>query len=137
VTEAFADVNLFVRLATQDDLKQARAAARVLQSARDGNLLLHITPLVIAEIVWVLSSSYSATKEEIRDFVLTIVGSPGVALEDVEIVLDAITMFVDENVDFSDAYYIAWMRTSGIKEIYTYDKRHFSRFPDIKVKVPH
>jgi len=136
VTEAFADTNLFVRLVDRGDVEQAKAAERVFQEAENGDLLLHVTPLVIAEIVWVLTSTFKMTREDIRDFLLSIVVAPGIELEDSDLVLDALTMYSDLNIDYADAYYIAWMRANGVHTVYTFDKKHFTRAGGLKVMTP-
>lgn len=136
MTEAFADTNLFIRWAVSDDSVQADAVGRVFEKVASGDLRLHVTPLVIAEIAWVLDTSYRFPKNRIRDFILTIVSTPGVETEDAGIVLEAALLFSDQNIDFVDAYHLCWMPTAGLDTALTFDQKHFSRVPRVTVVVP-
>jgi predicted nucleic-acid-binding protein len=136
VREALADTNLFIRWIVRDDEKQTAAVDRVLSKVASGALQLHITAVTVAEIAWVLESFYVAPKKKIRDFILAILDTPGILLEEPELSREALILFAEKNIDFADAYYIAWTKASGLNEIYTFDKRHFSRTDGINVIVP-
>jgi predicted nucleic acid-binding protein len=44
--------------------------------------------------------------------------------------------YVDLNVDFIDAYNVAWMLSQGITDVHTFDRKHFKRFDAITVHIP-
>jgi len=44
--------------------------------------------------------------------------------------------FVDTNIDFIDAYIVSYMRLKNIDVLYSYNKKHLSKFSDIKRIVP-
>jgi predicted nucleic acid-binding protein len=46
------------------------------------------------------------------------------------------TNYAEKNVDFIDAYNVAWMVRQQIGIAYTFDRKHFSRFANITVQVP-
>lgn len=133
---AFVDTNVFLRFLTDDVAAQADAVAELLRRAADGELQLVTNDVTIAEIVWTLESHYELEREPIRDSVLAILNTPGLEVIDAEVVLEAITWYVDEGVDFIDAYNAAWLLRQGIESAYTFDRKHFSRLEPVLVRVP-
>ncbi|MBW2040291.1 MAG: PIN domain-containing protein [Deltaproteobacteria bacterium] len=132
----FADTNLFLRYLTNDVPEQADAVERLLRRAAAGELVLVTNELVIAEIVWTLETFYQLSREQIRDKVLAIFNTPGVELVDGNLVLQAIIWYAEKNVDFIDAYNATWLLSQGLKGVYTFDHKHFSRLEGITAKVP-
>jgi predicted nucleic-acid-binding protein len=132
----FADTNLFLRYLTNDIPEQANAFEKLLRTALEGDCELVTSTLVMAEIVWTLESHYKISKREIRSKVLAILNTPGLVVEESEVILQAILWYVDKNVDFIDAFNAAWMLEHGIAVVSTYDRKHFTRFVGIEVRVP-
>ena len=132
----FADTNLFLRYLTNDDLEQANAVGRVLDKAKNGELILFIHPMIIAEIIWALNKVYHLDSHAIRRRILAIINTTGIRVESEHLVTQALDLSVNKNIDFIDAYSIFWMKAQGIATAYTFDRRHFSRISDIIVKVP-
>lgn len=50
-------------------------------------------------------------------------------------ILQAVTWYVEQNVDFIDAYNTAWLLDQQISTVYTFDRKHFSRLT-ANVRVP-
>jgi len=132
----FADTNLFLRHLTNDVPDQADAVEALLRKAAAGELMLVSNSMVVAEIVWTLESFYHLPRTEIRDKVVAILNSPGLEIADGDLLLQATADYVDQNVDFIDAYNRAWAIQQGVKKVYTFDQRHFSRLAGITVVVP-
>ena len=133
---AFADTNLFLRYFTGDVPAQADAVETLLEAAEQGKIELVTTVMVVAEVVWTLESYYGLSKEDIRDKVLAILNTPGLEVEDEELLLQGAVWYAEHNVDFIDAYNAAWMGEQGLEVIYTFDRRHFRRFGHLEVRVP-
>jgi len=132
----FADTNLFLRYLTNDVPEQADAVERLLRQAATGEIILVTNGLVIAEIVWTLESFYHLPRQDIKEKVLAILNTPGLQVVDGGLVLQAIIWYAEKNVDFIDAYNAAWMQAQGIKTIYTFNRKHFTRLEGIAVKPP-
>ena len=132
----FADTNLFLRYLTNDIPAQADAVEELLRRASDGEIVLVINSLVIAEIVWTLESYYGLARGSIKDKVLAILNTPGIEAAEGDLLLQAIFWYEDKNVDFIDAFDAAWMLTQGLATIYTFDRKHFSRIKGIRAEVP-
>ena len=132
----FADTNLFLRYLTNDVPAQADAVEKLLRRASDGEVILTINSLVIAEIVWTLESYYGLSRNDIKDKVLAILNTPGLEAKEGVLLLEAIFWYADKNIDFVDAYNAAWMFAVGLVTTYTFDRKHFSRIEGIRVQVP-
>jgi predicted nucleic-acid-binding protein len=132
----FVDTNLFLRYLTNDVPDQANAVEQLLHRAAEGEISLITNTLVIAEIVWTLESFYHLAKDDIREKVLAILNTPGLKVAGSDQVLQAITWYADQNVDFNDAYSAAWLLDQGMTVAYTFDRKHFSRLSGVTVRVP-
>lgn len=134
--EAFIDTNILLRYLLDDIPEQADAVEVLLQRAAAGKLILRTDAIVIAEIVWTCGSYYGLPKEEIRDKVLMILNTPGLRVENSDLLAEAALFYADKNVDFIDAYNASWMRAQGVRQVYTFDKRHYERMEGLEVSVP-
>jgi predicted nucleic-acid-binding protein len=133
---AFADTNLFLRYLTDDVPAQADLVEALLRRASKGQVALVTTGLVVAEIVWTLESFYRLSKKDIQAKVLAILNTDGLNVADSDLVLQAIGIYAEKNVDFIDAYNAAWMLKHNVNMVYTFDQKHFSRFDGIAAAEP-
>ena len=133
----FTDTNLFLRYLTDDVPAQADLVESMLRHAAKGQVYLVTTSMVIAEIIWTLESFYEIPKKDIQRKVLAILNTDGLEVEDADLILQAIGLYVEKNVDFIDAYNAAWMLKHDIKKAITFDQKHFSRFEGIVTEQPH
>lgn len=133
---SFADTNLFLRYLTNDVPEQADAFEQVLRQAVAGEITLVTNSLVIAEIIWTLESYYHLTPLEVQDKILAIFNTPGLEVVDGDLVIQAVLWYVEKSVDFIDAFNVAWMRGQDVRTIFTFDRKHLSRFEGIEVAVP-
>jgi predicted nucleic-acid-binding protein len=133
---AFIDTNLFLRYLTNDISEQADQVEVLLRQAAVGEISLVTTTLVIAEIVWTLASFYKVSREQIRERILAILNTPGLEVAESDLLIEAATNYAAKNVDFIDAYNAAWMVKQQLSTVYTFDRKHFSRFENIMVKSP-
>lgn len=132
----FIDTNLFLRYLTNDVPEQADAVEDLLDKATAGEILLLTNSVVMAEMVWTLESFYQLERAAIREKLAAILNTPRIEVIDGDLVLQALEGYVEKNVDFIDAYNVAWMLSHGLTEAYTFDRKHFNRFEHIMVHVP-
>jgi predicted nucleic-acid-binding protein len=136
MTEYFLDTNVFLRYLTDDLPEQAQAVEQILQRAAKGKVALRTNALVIAEIVWTLESYYERSRDEIREHVFAIVNTPGLDVENADIITEAAFLYADQNVDFIDAYNACWMKQEGLARVYTFDVKHYRHFEGIRPQIP-
>lgn len=92
---------------------------------------------VVGEIVFVLSSPhlYRLERERIRELVLPLLALPGLAVPGKDIFPRAFELFVDEPIDFADAYHAALIESRGETHLYSFD-RDFDRIPTLTRDEP-
>lgn len=132
----FADTNLFLRYLTNDVSEQAEQVERLFKRAAQGELSLYVHPLIIAEIIWTLDSHYHMQRDYICDAVVAIINTPGLQVEQADLILSALQWFGEKNIDFIDAFSGAWCLASGIDAAITFDRKHFYRLPGLNVLAP-
>jgi predicted nucleic-acid-binding protein len=136
MNRCFVDTNLFIRYLTNDDPKLADRVEQLLDDAAAGALQLVTTELVMAESVWVLESSYRLTHAQIAPLIRGILATPGMDVINGDLVSKALVMYELQKIDFVDAYIAALMEKQGIKDVYSFDRKHLSRVKTINRKEP-
>jgi len=114
--KAIIDTNLIIRFLLNDDPEKALKVEKLLGSTKDKFL---IPDIIIAEIIWVLSSYYEFEKSAIVDRIKALVHFEAISCS--RNLLDhALNIWGKHNVSFIDAYLVAMAQIKGLK-IYTYD----------------
>jgi len=136
MNKCFVDTNLFIRFLTNDDPILADRVELLLDDAAAGSVQLVTTELVMAESVWVLESSYHLNHAQIAPLIRGILATPRMEIINGDLIGKALVMYELQNLDFVDAYIAALMEKQGIKDIYSYDRKHLSRVKNINRKEP-
>lgn len=116
----WVDANVLLRLLTNEPTEHAKRAEKLFRLASQGDLVLLIPAVVIAEVVWALASFYRYEGSEIADGLRALVVADGVAVEAADAILDAFTLMVEQKVDFADAY-LAAVATRRGEEVASFD----------------
>ena len=135
--QASADTCFFLRYLTGEPQDQAETAEKVLRQAAAGKLELIVPAMVIAEIVWTLETSvFNLSKKEASEKAIAILNMPGVQVPNTRILEEAAVLHAELNIDFTDAYLACFTRGKGLQDVYTFDKKHFSRIPGLHIAHP-
>ena len=115
-----ADSNVLIRAAVQDDLRQARRAAKTLTEAD----LIAVPVPVLCEFVWVLRRGYKKSAADVSDAIRRLMRTTNVVMNRpaVETGLSAL----DAGGDFADgviAYEGEWL---GAEEFVSFDSKAVS-----------
>lgn len=132
----FVDTNLFIRYLTNDDPAKAERVEGLLREAAAGKVRLVTAEMVIAEVVWVLESSYGLKSAEVAPLVRAILATSGLEVLNAPLVARALEHYEASNIDFIDGYIAAVMEKQGISELYSFDRKHISRIQAISRKEP-
>jgi len=108
----WVDANVVLRLLTGQPKGQAQAAAALMARADAGELRLRLCPLVVAEVVWVLTSAYDVSRERVADVLTSFLASGGLVVEERMLLVAALAQMAEQRVDFFDAYLAAKARLS-------------------------
>jgi predicted nucleic-acid-binding protein len=99
-----------------------------MKRVEQGEISLFISPLVLAEIIWVLKSFYHYAMADIAQAILPFISASGIEVEDQELAIKAVELARDRNVDFIDAY-VALQAAKQGEQVCTFDENDFKRLP--------
>lgn len=135
VKACLIDTNLIIRFLTGEPEKQAESSKALFAANESGDLALKLVPLVLAEVVFVLSGKvYGYRRDEVASALIAFVQSPSLDVEKREVALLALALFRDYPIDYVDAYLAAEARTAG-HAIASFDT-DFRKIPKLDVKTP-
>lgn len=113
MTDVWLDTNVLLRFLTGDPPEQFRRAQRLMRRAADGEVLLHVTHVVLAEAVWVLGSFYGHERDAIAETLRSFILADGVSVEQPDTALEALRVMAESKVAFVDAYVAATARRNA------------------------
>lgn len=92
---------------------------------------------IVAEVAYVLTSprSYRIPRATVATALLPLLADPGLQVDNKAVVLTALDVWEDSNLDFADCLAVARFRHANLDGIYSYD-RDFDRIPDIRRLEP-
>lgn len=109
------DTNVLVRILTNDDPKQVKAAKKLFNDNE-----IFIPKSVILETAWVLIYTYNIEKSDTLNSILKLISLPNVVVEAFHTILHAISL-ANEGMDIADAIHLS---SSDITDkIATFDKK--------------
>lgn len=116
----WVDTNIVLRFFTEKPREQYERAAALMQRAANGELVVHVTPIVIAEVAAVLHHSFDIPLREIAETLQKLLMARGVAAEDGANVLEALEQSGRLGIDFVDTYLLICARQAGA-EVASFD----------------
>jgi predicted nucleic acid-binding protein len=120
MTTAWLDTNVVVRFLTQEPAPLARRAERLLAKAQAGEIALRLTPIVAAEIVWVLTTIYGRDPAEVASAISALLSADGILADQQDTLLAALDLMRDQRVAFPDAF-IAVAARQANEPVCTFD----------------
>jgi uncharacterized protein len=120
------DANIILRYLTNDVPDQADRAEALLRRLEAGTELAFLPDIALADIIGILEGYYKKSRVQIGSWLTSIISLPGIEFSDKEVAFSALDIFVQQAVDWSDAFMAAQMAGRSMTEIYTFD-RHFER----------
>ena len=118
------DTNVLIRLLVKDDPIKFNTIVKLVRKVEENEITLVIPTVVIAECCWLLKSFYKLDKQKITEYLLDIIESDNVEVEE-DNVFHALKMYSDKNVDFADALIAS--KSNNKLAVLTWDKRDFKK----------
>ena len=115
------DTNYLVRHLVQDDSKQSKVVAKIVEEEISQGRAILILDLVLCETIWVLKSAYTANRNDIVSVHDGLLQEPCFEFEDQKIIKSAVLRFKKGKADFSD-YILAEKCISKNRSLLTFDK---------------
>lgn len=124
------DANVILRYLTNDVAEQAKQAEELLKRVETGDEDVFLPDIILADIIWILEGYYKQAREDIREWITAILSLQGLIFSNKDTALNALDIYVDKKIDWSDAFTTSQMLQQEITEIYSFDK-HFDRIDGI------
>ena len=128
MSRLWLDANVVLRYLTKDPSETAERSACLMAKAERGELSLYVSLLVLAEVIWVLKSFYRYPMTAIAHVIISLVSAPGIEVDNRQLIIRAVELARDRNVDFADAY-LALQAAERGETVCTFDESDFRRLP--------
>ncbi|MBM4331401.1 MAG: type II toxin-antitoxin system VapC family toxin [Deltaproteobacteria bacterium] len=116
------DTNVLVRYLTQDDERQAEAAAKAIEGAAAKGEKMLIQPIILCELVWVLESAYDFPKTDLLRALEGVLRIAQFEIAEKDTVWQALSDYRQGKGDFSDYYLGRANGKAGAAITLTFDK---------------
>lgn len=128
------DANLILRFLTGSPENHAGLAAEFFQQGESGKFEVKISPIVVAEVVFVLSGKiYGCDRAEIANQLTQFLSNPVFKVVELETLIKALEFFSTYKIDFADAYLAADALVSGAS-VASFDK-DFTKIKEIDLML--
>jgi predicted nucleic-acid-binding protein len=117
------DTNVLLRFLVRDDAKHAARSARAIRDAAQRGEPVCVGPVVLCEMVWVLTSSYGYPRSEIARVLSDLLDADGLDIERRDVVRAALDDYRAHKADFADCLIGRSNQARGCSETLTFDRR--------------
>ena len=124
------DANIILHFLLGDSEQSANCQA-LFARLQDGEQEAYLPEVALSDVIWTLQSFYRWPCERIAQFAQDLVSLRGILMARKALVRDALHLYVEHHIDFSDALIAAEMTHGQYAELYSYD-RDFDHVADIK-----
>jgi predicted nucleic acid-binding protein len=124
------DTNVLLRFLSGEPVQQAAGARKLFNRAAAGEIVLEVSPVIVAETIYTLLSFYEVERKDAVEKLLTLLQQRGLRVRDGAQVFSALERLRTTNVGFADAYLAA----DGAEEsvaIASFD-RNWDKFKGVK-----
>lgn len=119
---AYADTNLFVGLLAGPDHALHDQALEVFRRVADGGLRLIVTPIMVAELVYVTRSLFSWTRRSTAERLGSLFEADGLTITERAVIARALQLYQEHpRLDFADAYLAAAALEVGPAAVTSFD----------------
>ncbi len=115
------DTNILLRFLSGQPATQAAAARKLFSRAAAGEIVLDVSPVIVAETLYTLISFYGVERKIAADKLSVLLQQHGVKLRDAGQVLSALEGLQTVNVGCADAFLVAGAREDNV-EVVSFDR---------------
>ncbi len=134
--KAFVDTSVILRILLADDDLKRKAAEKLLKEAKGKGVSLHLLPVAVMEVVFVLDKVYKLGRKNIQEMVVALLNTPELSVEMETVFRRAIGAYAEKNIKFADAVMAFWGMERGLTTNFTYDEKDFKRIAGLEVRKP-
>ena len=121
------DTNVIIRFLISDKNIKYRGSYRFFESLEQRKIQVELKLIVLFQVVFVLQSFYKVPKIDIAEGMLNLIEYKGISIHEKKIVLRALELWRDNNIEIVDSYLVASLESNPQNLLYSYD-RDFDKF---------
>ncbi len=133
-TPYLVDSNILLRFLTGEPARQAEAVRRLFAKSAAGDVVLDVSPVIVAETIYTLVSFYRVERGEAAEKLIGLLRQPGLKIRDGSQVFSALERLRTTNVGFADAFLAATGAAENVA-VASFD-RDLDKFRDVKRYEP-
>lgn len=130
----FLDANIIIRFLVRDDEQKAEQVKQLFLFLEAGKISAETDMIVVAEIVWVLSSFYKLDRETIAEYLTLFLATKYLVVKEKPLIQKSIELYKRVSADFIDCF-VAAAASKRKALICSYDK-DFNKFEGIERLEP-
>lgn len=115
------DTNIILRFLFRDDEVLFASANTIFGNAESGKIKIYIDELVIAEVIWTLTSFYKQDKKEVFNLLSKLVSRKWIVNPRKKLILNSLRLCISTNLSYVDCW-IAEVSKSNKLKLETFDK---------------
>lgn len=115
------DTNIILRFLLRDDEALFALAESVFNKAESGNAKIYIDELVVAEVIWTLTSFYKQPKKEVANLLTKLVNQKWITNPRKKLILKALRLCSTTNLSYIDCWLIEVARKAKMP-LQTFDE---------------
>lgn len=116
------DANVVIRFLLNDHPKLSPQAKSIFSGAQEGSRKVYLDEVVVAEVIWTLSSFYKIKRTDIADRLINLISQDWVINSRKNLILQSLDLFHSKNMDYIDCW--LWVLGKFLKlNLQTFDKR--------------
>lgn len=117
------DTNILIRFLMGDDEAQAKKVYAIFKQTEEDKSELFVSLLVVLEMIWVLSSVYKITREDILESISELLLMPILKFEHLPVLQRFAREASNNKYDLSDLLIAYSAREKGCDVVITFDKK--------------
>lgn len=129
-TRYLVDTNILLRFLSGEPVRQAEAARKLFSEAAAGEVVLDVSPVIVAETIYTLLSFYDVERQEAVEKLLMLLRQPGLKIRDAAQVFSALERLRATHAGFTDAFLAAGGAAENVA-VASFD-RDLDKFRDVK-----
>jgi predicted nucleic acid-binding protein len=130
IQRQLVDTNVLARFFTGEPRDMAVKARRLVERADNGEIILVVLPVIVAELIYALESFYEMERKSVAVILLAFIQARGIEAAEPARVADALRRCRDVNSHFADAY-LAAAAIEMESPVASFD-RNFDKFKDVQ-----
>lgn len=115
------DANIIIRFLLNDHPKLSSLAKSIFLKAQGGLTRIYLDEIVLAEVVWTLSSFYKIKKVDLVDRLVKLLSQDWIVNPKKDLILQALNLYRSSNLDYIDCWVFVVAKSLRIN-LETFDK---------------